>query len=1038
MMNFRKIAAASSGKLLLRYFTESSPEPIHQPGIAMGDRELEAGGRLVSYYTGRDTRAQWRPDLPAIFADAIGVDPNTLPRDADMARLFEGKRADTGEAWSTQNRKLSGFDLVFSPHKSVSLAAEFARTPAETAAYWNAVDRAADLSMRYVAQTLGWARKGHGGEDGADPGAVGWISFRHSTARPTLRVQDGAEGQTYIFDAPVAGDPHMHIHHFLMNLVVTAEGRIGSLDTRALTDARVKEFGAYFQAVLATELRRLGVQVAYDKTEQAVVITAIPEHVNKAFSKRDQQILHKAKRFAEGQGLSWDDLSAEKKLDIVEEAAAEGRLGKMKTDAKRLWRELADRLGWTHTTALEGAVYETLTAAERHERAYRFAAKHLAKEFHTAAVIDHEKLGMYAARGLIGTGIEGPDDIRAVVALLEERGIRLKGEHVALVVGMFDGKVRVTNTAQIRIEESLAALAHQSARDRSGALSVEAIRDAMRATGMNFSPEQRAAIHALGEGGVLTLLTGVAGAGKTTLLQPLVAAWRADTRYDPRGREVIGTALAWRQANALQELRDAGIQETYAVDKLLRLIESGKLRPTRNTVLLVDETSQIGPRPLLKLLEVQARTGMTIKLIGDREQAQAIEAGDSIEILRRALPPEALPEVLTTVRQATQRARETAALFREGEAAKALAMKRADGHAMLAGGDQDQVAATIADLYITRRDILTASGSKRGITISAPTNEDVASISGAIRARLQARGEVSAQETVFKAVDGTGREYNLALAAGDRVRLFRRVLGDTGGDQLEFVGSNGDVVDVLAVTATGLRIRNRAGTVADVEWRRLAADDSKSGRLALAYGYALTIDSAQGITSDEHINALPRGTGGVSGFKAYVAESRARGTTWTVISEGALHEAEKHRQALGEITPITTEDLWARAAKDLSEKPYKALGIDLLNAARQDRERAIDTFIKLNHGLESAQLDDPEFGVKAFQRLRAAAVNEQLARHLPALDAALAETRRMQGETIEAMQAAAHLRGLRAEAARAKRDLEAVEPPAPSSGPDPR
>ena len=75
---------------------------------------------------------------------------------------------------------------------------------------------------------------------------------------------------------------------------------------------------------------------------------------------------------------------------------------------------------------------------------------------------------MYAARGLIGTGIAGgPDDIKRVVELLEERGIRLKGEHVALVVGMFDDQVRVTNTAQIRIEEKLADLAHA---ERAGSL----------------------------------------------------------------------------------------------------------------------------------------------------------------------------------------------------------------------------------------------------------------------------------------------------------------------------------------------------------------------------------------------------------------------------------------------------------------------------------------------------------------------------------------------------------------------------------------
>jgi hypothetical protein len=457
MMNFRKIAAASKGRLVLRYFTEDKPEPTHPPVLDEAGRQLEEGGRLVAYYTGRDSRASWRPDMPGLVARAIGINPHKMPRDAEMSRLFEARHADTGEPWSQHKRKLSGFDLVFSPHKSVSLASEFAATPAESAAIWNAVDRATGRAMRYVAHVLGWARKGAGGEDGADPGAVGWISFRHHTARPTLPIQDGRGGQTYLFDAPVAGDPHMHIHNFLMNLVVTAEGRIGSLDSRALIDARVKEFGAYFQAVLADELRRLGVHIGYDAEERAVVVLAIPEHISKAFSKGRQQILNKAKAYAKDHGLDWDGLAAEDKMDILRDASAEGRLGKMKTDERNIWREQAAALGWQHRTAMEGVVPERLSNGERFDRAYEFAARHLAEEFHTAAVIEHEKLGMYAARGLIGTGIAGgPEDITRVVALLEERGIRPKGEHVALVVGLFDEKVRVTNTAQIRIEQSLA------------------------------------------------------------------------------------------------------------------------------------------------------------------------------------------------------------------------------------------------------------------------------------------------------------------------------------------------------------------------------------------------------------------------------------------------------------------------------------------------------------------------------------------------------------------------------------------------------
>ena len=1023
MMNFRKIAAASKGSLLLRYFTEDTPEPIHPAPVDEAGRQLEEGGRLTAYYTGRDGRATWRPDMPTLVAEAIGIDPRMMPRDEEMSRLFEGRRADTGKAWSQHKRKLSGFDLVFSPHKSVTLAAEFAGLPAESAAFCNAVDRANDRAMRFVAQEMGWARKGAGGEDGADPGAVGWMSFRHHTARPTLPLQDGNRGSTYLYDAPVAGDPHLHVHNFLMNLVVTADGRVGSLDSRALSDVRVKTFGAYFQAVLADELRRLGVRTGYDNGEQAVVVEAIPEEVSQTFSKGRRQILDKAKSFAKAQGLDWDGASAEQKMDILRDAGAEGRLGKMKTDEKRLWREQADALGWHHTTAMNEQVHQLLSDDDRFDRAHRFAARHLANKFRTAATIAHEKLGLYATRGLIDVGIAGgPDDVRRVVELIEQRGIKIRGEQVALVTGIMDDMVRVTNTAQIHIEEKVTGLARQGARDRSGALSAADIRNAIERADVPFTADQRAAIHALGEGGRLTMLTGVAGAGKTTLLQPVVDAWQNDQRFSAGGREVVGVAMAWRQADAL---KDAGIKITYALSPLLAMIEAGEFKPSRNTVLIIDEASQIGPRPMLKLLELQAKTGMTIKMLGDREQAQAIEAGDSIELLKRALPPEALPKLLTTLRQATRRGREIAGLFRDGNAGDALMMKRADGHAMLAGGDREQVVAQIADLYIARRDVLLGSGSQRGITVSAPTNDDAAEISQAIRERLKARGEITGAERVYAAVDQRGQHYDLALATGDRVRLFRRTWGSIDGRDQQ-VGNNGDVVTVLAQDANHLTVQTKEGQVAAIEWRRLA--DLESKRMLLGLGHALTIDAAQGLTSDEHINALPRGTAGVTAFTSYVAESRAKGTTWTVISEGALMEAERHRQALGDITPITTQDLWDRAAGDMSEKPYKSLGIDLLASARRDREDAVDTFIACSHHIESARLQDVEAGPKAFERLKAAAVNESLERHLTGLDHAIAANETLLGETERARETAIHLRGLREAAAEAARRMDVARP----------
>lgn len=951
MLHFRKIAAASKGKLLLRYFTEGTPEPIHPPAVDEAGRTLDPGGRLVSYYTGRDGRATWRPDTSPAFAAAAGIDPGRMPRDAELTRLFEARRADDGRAWSEQARRISGFDFVFSPHKSVTLAAEFAPTPAESAAIWNAIDRANDRAMRHAASILGWARMGRGGRDGAEAGAVGWVSFRHHTARPTLHVQDGPGGETQLVEAPVAGDPHAHVHNFLPNLVATASGRVGSLDTQRLTEARVKEIGAYFQAELAEELRRAGVRVGHDAKEHAVTVAAVPEAASRAFSKRDREVLSQARRYAEEQGLAWDALGAEQKLDLVEEASNAGRLGKdaARGDERQVWREQAARLGWEHRGVLGEVGHAARPEAERLDEAYRFAASALAAEFHTAAVVSLDKLSMHAARGLIRAGVAGgAEEIERVAALLLGRGIEVRGERVRLMPGQFRDALGVTNTAQVAVEEGLLSRARAAGRDRSMALPADLLAATVAASGTAFAEEQRAAIEALGRGAALSLLTGVAGAGKTTLLAPLVAAWRADRRLSAKGREVVGSAMAWRQADALKE---AGIARTVALAPLLRMAESGEWTPTRNTVLVLDEASQIGPRPMLQVLELQVRTGMTVKMLGDREQAQAIEAGDTVELLRRALPPEGLPELLTTVRQATRRAREVAGLFREGDAAAALAAKREDGHAVLVGGDRAQVVARIAELYLERRDVLAAGGARRGITISAPTNEDAAEISAAVRARLKARGEVAGPEFVHAAMDQRGETYDLPLASGDRVRLFARTWGRVGGRMAE-VGSNGDVVTVLSQAAEALTIRAKDGRVAEVGWDRLT--DAATGRLRLGFGHALTIDAAQGLTSDEHIDALPRGTSGVTAFTSYVAESRARGTTWTMVSEGALRESEARRRALGDATPVTEAMLWARAAEDMSRKPYKALAVDL--AAVGAAEAEADLRVASHHRLETALL----------------------------------------------------------------------------------
>ena len=1023
MMTFRKLAANSDGKLIRAYLTEHALEPEPDAHLEPGARP-DPSGRLTSYYTGRDSRASWRQDMAPEAAAALGIDPTKMPTNVELDRLFEAKRADTGEHWpSAKKREISAYDLTVAPHKSVSLAAEFAQSSAEAAAIREAIRRANDDTMRYVAREIGWARKGRNGADGADPGEVGWVSFFHHTARPTLQVKDGQTGVTYLAEVPLSGDPHDHIHNGMFNMVATESGRIGSLDTKRLQN-RVHEFGAYFQGRLAMRLREMGIRTEYDAKEEALALPAIPQAAVDLFSKGRKQTEQNAKAFAKSQGLDWSGLSAERKFGILSAAAVAERRSKGDGHTeKQGWHDQAEQIGWKHTTVLEDAKAPVLTDAERLDRAYEFAARHLAEEFHTAAVIDHDKLRTWAARGMILTGISGPEDIDRVVQLREERGVTLRGERVLLIVGeMADQKilaqegkvstkVRVTNSAQVRIEADLAARAQAAAQDKAGALSVAAIKAAIDSSGLDFDREpehgaaQKAAIYSLGGGGRLSFVTGVAGSGKTTLLKPLVAAWHADTRSDEDGREVVGIATAWRQADAL---KDAGITRTLALDPFLRGMEDGSITLSSNSVLVVDEVSQIGPRPFLKLLEHQAKQGFTIKGLGDREQVQAIEAGDTIEIMRRSLPIEAMPELASTVRQVgrdreeTRRLREIAGLFRKGNAAEALQMKLEDGTVRMIGGDQDEVIAHIADLYMQRRDILRVSGSKRGVTISALTNQDAADISQAVRERMKARGELGDDERVHRAVDQRGETYDMPIATGDKVRLFRKTWGRIEGAGGGYIGSNGDIVEVVGQSEVGLRLRNADGQEADVAWKALS--DAQTARLLLGFGHALTIDSAQGITSGEHINALPRGTAGITAFKSYVAESRHVSQSWTIISEAATFEAVRRGRALGDREPILSEHLWERAAKDMSEKPYKSLAGDLVEAIERGQEADVDRFIRTEHRVFTQKAAGRDHGAELTSRMRRQELRRALQKHIKPLIAAVErreEAIRELGETID-------------------------------------
>ena len=97
------------------------------------------------------------------------------------------------------------------------------------------------------------------------------------------------------------------------------------------------------------------------------------------------------------------------------------------------------------------------------------------------------------------------------------------------------------------------------------------------------------------------------------------------------------------------------------------------------------------------------------------------------------------------------------------------------------------------------------------------------------------------------------------------MRLYDRVHDARIPGRKTVLASNGEVVEIRALTESGMIVRNDAGVEGLVAWRKIQAHQDAPVRLT--YGYAMTVDTAQGSTATEHIHALPAGSHAIHGFK---------------------------------------------------------------------------------------------------------------------------------------------------------------------------
>jgi conjugative relaxase-like TrwC/TraI family protein len=953
------------GTQLLEAITAAEREMLAEPQEAEErvSRRLDSMAGRIRDGLENAPVAVIRPDLHPMVASGLGIDPDALLSKAQINALLAGRRADgeqiDGKHYAkvrslpvnpkTGERNLShpigSYDFCPTPDKSVSVAWAFAN-PVERARIFNAhIESAREAIATTVAEHIGQARFGKAGQEGREPGRVAWLEFTHHTARRVMvNIRDGEVAEMK-HDASASGDPDLHTHFLIPNAVFCESGRVGSLDTAAVAGMIFKA-DAEYHARLGQKLRDAGFSVALDPDTGAARMTAIPQDVSALFSKRTNIGEQWARLMAARSGVVWDDLTKEQRDFQIKRYTQDTTLQRSKGQKDDVanfadWRRQAKDFGWEAPSSLmRQGPEQDLTHEQRLRRAYEIALPFLAEKFARKAVLTHWDIKVAAARGLVDTGSRDvPADVLTLTRMMREEGVQQYGEQTMLVWGPEPGKrvISITTALHASQEEDFVRLAKTAAGDRSAALPAGLLRQKIEQSGLDFTGShgaaQRDAIERLGTGGRFGLAIAAAGAGKTTALKPLVAAWRE------QGREVYGASLAWRQAD---DLTQAGIgrNNVKAFSVLIDAIRDGSIKPGRNAVIAVDEWGLLGTRQALELLRLQERHGFSVVALGDDKQATSVEAGAIIDLSRRALGAEQVPEILTTRRQETERERTIAGLFREGRAAEALDMKRADGTAIMAYGGYDGVVERVARLYAER---LTTTG--EAPTISAPTNHDAHRIGETVRDERRKMGLLGPDLRTIRATDGE-RDYTMRLAAGDRVRLFRSTGAKYGQGRGGAIGRNGSMLEVVDVDDSGITLRTRQGRVGTVRWQDMA---KQHGRVQLAYGYAMTIHTAQGTTTHEHISALPAGSQAIDGLLGYSANTRHRQKVYLVTNESAEHVAVSKRRPLNDTREVTTDDKWANVARVLSHQPEKDNALSMFDRVATIRRGAVRAFHDLAH-----------------------------------------------------------------------------------------
>ncbi|HVU74592.1 MAG TPA: MobF family relaxase [Mycobacteriales bacterium] len=756
-------------------------------------------------------------EVIARVATAAGLDPVALYRSVDGTDTFAAALAHAG---GRVDIRRAGLDVTLSAPKSVSVLFGLSTPQVATAvraAHAVAVREVVAYLQRHAARP---ARGHHGGGRAARRiGSDGLIvaAFEHHTSR--------------------TGDPQLHTHLVVPNLVRGNDGRWSALDTRAVY-RHARTGTAVYQAVLRGELTRtLG--VGWDGLSRGIgEVAGVPRGLRAVFSKRRAQITA---------ALAARALTGAKAAQAACLATRPTKTSENVSARRERWQAEARAAGFDPAD-LNRLVHRTTAPASPDTRALDrlagvlFGPTGVTREQTT---FTRQDLAQHLCDLLpAGTPLRLRDLDRLVDTLIRHADvlpvIPNSGTDGAAV------ERRYTTVELVSVEQHALSLAATPAPRPVGTVDPSQARALLGETALSgaLSAEQYRTVLALVTAGRrLDVIAGPPGSGKTAALHAAHHLWTQ------AGHPVLGATLSRQAAQNLQHA--TGIPTT-SVTALQRNLERQAL--PAGAVLVLDEASLINTRTLATLLDHVDAAHCKLVLVGDPLQLPEIGAGGLFAAL--ADRPDTL-RLTSNQRQSAGWERVALARYRTGDLAGALHDYASHDRVHTADSTEallDQVAVDYTDARRNGGDVL----------VLAARRADVDALNTAIRTRLSTVGVLGDDE--------------LTITVGDTVR-------DTNGEEATRGYRVGDQVMVTVNDRARGLINGTRGTVAAVDQHAAAlAVHLGDGRTVtldrdwlatghLAHGYAITVHKGQGLTVD---TTLIYGGDGLSREHGYVALSRGR------------------------------------------------------------------------------------------------------------------------------------------------------------------